>query len=57
MSKIQKTYGWLNTRPNSAKALVNQAKREVPGFAEHMKKFEQHCTRLWITTSGQPMVY
>ena len=41
MSKITKKNGWLNTRPNSAKTIVERAKREVPGFREHYTKFEQ----------------
>ena len=41
MSKITKKNGWLNTRPNSAKTIVERAKREVPGFSEHYTKFEQ----------------
>lgn len=44
MSKIHKNYGWLNTRPNSAKTLTERAKREVPGFAEHIRKFEEQIT-------------
>jgi integrase/recombinase XerD len=31
----------LNARPNSAKTLIERAKREVPDFREHFKKFEQ----------------
>lgn len=44
MSKINKNYGWLNTRPNSSKTLIEKAKREVPGFAGHISKFEQQIT-------------
>lgn len=44
MSKIRKNYGWLNTRPNSAKTLLSRAKTEVPGFAEHILKFEEQIT-------------
>ena len=44
MSKLHKNYGWLNIRPNSAKTLVERAKREVPGFAEHIRKFEEQIT-------------
>ena len=44
MSKIQKNYGWLNTRPNSAKTLTERARREVPGFADHIRKFEEQIT-------------
>lgn len=32
---------WLNTRPNSAKTLIEQAKREVPDFRLHYAKFEE----------------
>ena len=44
MSKNKENYGWLNTKPNSAKTLIARAKREVPGFAEHIKKFEHQIT-------------
>jgi hypothetical protein len=41
MSKLTKNYSWLNTRPNSAKTLMERAKREIPGFKEHIRKFEE----------------
>jgi integrase/recombinase XerD len=41
MSKLTKNYGWLNTRPNSAKTLMERAKRKIPGFKEHIRKFEE----------------
>ena len=44
MSKIHKNNGWLNTRPNSAKTLIARAKREVPGFQDHIGKFEEQIT-------------
>lgn len=44
MSNIRKNYGWLNGRPNSAKTLIERAKREVPGFADHIRKFEEQIT-------------
>lgn len=44
MSKAKKNYQWLNTRPNSCKTLIERAKREVPRFAEHIKKFEHQIT-------------
>ena len=44
MSKAKKNCHWLNTRPNSAKTLIERAKREVPGFAEHIGKFEHQIT-------------
>jgi site-specific recombinase XerD len=44
MSKIRKNYGWLNTRPNSSKTLLERAKREVPGFSDHIRKFEEQIT-------------
>jgi len=44
MSKIQKNYGWLNNRPNSAKTLLERAKLDVPGFADHIQKFEEQIT-------------
>ena len=39
MSKDKK-YAWLNPRVDSAKTLIEKAKREVPHFAEHILKFE-----------------
>ena len=44
MSKVTKNYGWLNTRSNSAKTLIERAKREVPEFADHILKFEHQIT-------------
>jgi len=44
MSKNKKNYPWLTNKPNSAKTLVEKAKREVPGFREHFAKFEQQVT-------------
>lgn len=44
MSKIMKNHGWLNTRPNSSKTLLERAKREAPGFAGHIRKFEKQIT-------------
>jgi hypothetical protein len=44
MSKNKGNYGWLNTRANSAKTLIERTKQEVPGFAEHIKKFEYQIT-------------
>ena len=44
MSKIVKNYGWLNTRPNTSKTLMERAKREIPGFADHIRKFEEQIT-------------
>lgn len=41
MSKSTKKSGGLNDRPNSAKTLLERAKREIPGFREHVAKFEQ----------------
>ncbi|HKI87399.1 MAG TPA: hypothetical protein VKA38_00135 [Draconibacterium sp.] len=41
MSKITKNYGWLNTKTNSAKTLINKAKRDIPLFKEHIRKFEE----------------
>lgn len=40
MSKIKKKFEWLQ-RANSAKTLLGRAKREIPGFQEHIRKFEQ----------------
>ena len=44
MSKASKNYGWLNTKSNSAKTLIARAKKEVPGFADHIGKFEHQIT-------------
>ena len=44
MGKVTKNYGWLNSRPNSAKTLIEMAKREVPGFAGHISKLEHQIT-------------
>ena len=44
MSKSTQKYGWLNTRPNSAKTLLERAKHEVPRFAQHLVKFEEQIT-------------
>jgi integrase/recombinase XerD len=44
MSKSSKNYAWLNTKPNSAKALIERAKQEVPDFKEHYAKFEEQVT-------------
>lgn len=44
MSKNKENYGWLNTKSNSAKNLIERAKREVPDFADHIKKFEHQIT-------------
>lgn len=41
MSKATKNYGWLNTKPNSAKTLLERTKREVPSFLDHISKFEK----------------
>lgn len=44
MSKTTKKNGRLKTKPNSAKTLLEQAKREVPGFRDHFAKFEEQTT-------------
>lgn len=44
MSNVSKNYGWLNTRANSAKTLIERAKREVPHFSDHIRKFEEQIT-------------
>jgi hypothetical protein len=41
MSKNSEKYAWLNTRENSAKTIVAEAKLEVPGFEAHYAKFEE----------------
>ena len=41
MSKSTKNYPWLNNKPNSAKTIIERAKREVPDFQDHYKKFEE----------------
>lgn len=40
----KKKNSWLNTRPNSAKTLIERAKNEVPFFKEHYSKFEEQMT-------------
>jgi hypothetical protein len=44
MSKSKQSYPWLNNKVNSAKTIVERAKRDVPGFAEHYAKFEEQTT-------------
>lgn len=44
MSKSSKNYSWLNTKSNSAKTLIERAKREVPDFKDHYAKFEEQVT-------------
>jgi site-specific recombinase XerD len=44
MSKNKENYGWLKTRTNSARTLIEKASREVPGFAGHIAKFEEQIT-------------
>lgn len=41
MSKSKKNYAWLSNKPNSAKTIIERAKREVPDFQDHYKKFEE----------------
>jgi hypothetical protein len=41
MSKNSEKYAWLNTRENSAKTIVAEAKLEVPGFEAHYAKFKE----------------
>jgi site-specific recombinase XerD len=40
----KKKNAWLNTKPNSAKTLIERAKREVPDFSSHYAKFEEQMT-------------
>lgn len=40
MSKDKQNFHWLNSRPDSAKTLIARAKLEVPGFSDHIRKFE-----------------
>ena len=40
----KKKYAWLNSKPNSAKTLIERAKNEVPFFREHYSKFEEQMT-------------
>lgn len=44
MSKNTKNYPWLTNKPNSAKTLIERAKREIPQFKEHYAKFEEQVT-------------
>jgi len=41
MSKTTKNYPWLTGKPNSAKTIIERAKREVPDFVSHYQKFEE----------------
>lgn len=41
MSKVKKKNPWLTNKPNSAKTIIERAKREVPDFKEHYRKFEE----------------
>ena len=41
MSKSNQNYAWLKGKVNSAKTIVERARREVPGFEEHYRKFEE----------------
>jgi hypothetical protein len=43
-SNKSKNLGRLQGRPNSAKTAMERAKNEVPGFAEHIEKFEHQIT-------------
>src|SRR5690554_1132800 len=40
----KKKYAWLNSKPNSAKTLIERAKNEVPFFREHYSKLEEQMT-------------
>lgn len=44
MSKTNKKYAWLTGKPNSAKTIIERARREVPGFTDHYRKFEEQMT-------------
>ena len=44
MSKSKQTYPWLTGNANSAKTIVERAKREVPDFRKHYAKFEEQTT-------------
>ena len=48
MSKSTQSYPWLTSKPNSAKTIVERAKREVPDFAKHYAKFEQQTTMMYL---------
>lgn len=45
MSKSTQSYPWLNNKVNSAKTIVERAKREIPDFAQHYAKFEKHTAK------------
>jgi hypothetical protein len=57
MSKLTKNYGWLNTRPNSAKTLMERAKREIPGFKEHIRKFEEQINIKSYAPQAPPKIH
>ena len=44
MSKSTQSYPWLNNKVNSAKTIVERAKREIPDFSQHYAKFEEQTT-------------
>ena len=44
MSKSSKNYPWLTNKTNSAKTLIERAKRDIPRFKEHYAKFEEQVT-------------
>lgn len=44
MSKSTKKVARLGKKPNSAKTIIERAKREVPDFREHFAKFEEQTT-------------
>lgn len=44
MSKSSKNYSWLTNKTNSAKTLIERAKRDIPRFKEHYAKFEEQVT-------------
>ena len=44
MSKIAKKYGWPTERSDQSKTLIARAKRTIPGFAAHIRKFEHQIT-------------
>ena len=44
MSKSSKNYPWLTNKTNSAKTLIERAKRDIPRFKKHYAKFEEQVT-------------
>jgi hypothetical protein len=47
MSKLSKNYGWLNTRPNSSKTLLERAETITSEICHDRELLLQHCFQLF----------